>query len=54
VSKSDSPGAILRRQCGGWKTADLAARFDTKLKEPAFWEGSLKIIEGRIDRYVAL
>ena len=54
VSKSRSFGGTFWRQCDGWKTADLGARFDINLKEPAFWEGSLKVIEVRIDRYVAL
>jgi oligoendopeptidase F len=44
----------LLSSTGEGTAADLAARFDINLKEPAFWEGSLKVIEGRIDRYVAL
>jgi oligoendopeptidase F len=44
----------LLRSTGEGTAADLAARFDIGLKEPAFWEGSLRVIEGRIDRYVAL
>ncbi len=43
----------LLRSTGEGTAADLAARFDIDLKEPAFWEGSLRVIEGRIDRYVA-
>jgi pepF/M3 family oligoendopeptidase len=39
----------------GEGTADeLAARFGIDLKEPAFWQGSMKIIEERIHRYVSL
>jgi oligoendopeptidase F len=44
----------LLRSTGEGTAADLAARFDIDIKEPAFWEGSLKVIERRIDRYVAL
>jgi pepF/M3 family oligoendopeptidase len=34
--------------------ADLAARFDIDIRTPEFWEGSLKVVSKRIDRYVAL
>ncbi len=44
----------LLSSTGEGTAADLAGRFSINLKEPAFWEGSLKVIEGRIDRYVAL
>jgi pepF/M3 family oligoendopeptidase len=45
--------ALLRSTGEG--TADqLAARFGIDLKQPAFWQGSMKIIEERIHRYVAL
>ena len=44
----------LLRSTGEGTAADLAGRFDIDLKEPAFWEGSLRVIEKRIDRYVAL
>lgn len=44
----------LLRSTGEGMAADLAGRFDINLKEPAFWEGSLKLIEERIDRYVSL
>jgi pepF/M3 family oligoendopeptidase len=44
----------LLRSTGEGTAAQLAARFDIDLKAPAFWEGSLKVIEERIDRYVAL
>jgi len=43
----------LLRSTGEGKAADLAARFDMDLRETAFWEGSLKVIEKRIDRYLA-
>jgi pepF/M3 family oligoendopeptidase len=44
----------LLRNTGEGKAAGLAARFDIILREPAFWEGSLKVIEKWIDRYLAL
>ena len=44
----------LLRSTGEGTAAELAARFDIDLKQPAFWQGSMKVIEGRIDRYVAL
>lgn len=44
----------LLRSTGEGTAADLAARFDIDIKEPGFWEGSLKVIEKRVDRYVAL
>ncbi len=31
--------------------ADLAARFDIDLRSKGFWEGSLKIIDKKIERY---
>jgi pepF/M3 family oligoendopeptidase len=34
--------------------AELAGRFHIDLREPSFWEDSLRVIEKRIDRYVAL
>ncbi len=34
--------------------ADLAARFDIDLHKPGFWQGSLKVIEEKIERYVQL
>jgi oligoendopeptidase F len=34
--------------------ADLAARFDIDLRQPVFWEGSISVIETRIERYLAL
>jgi len=44
----------LLRSTGEGKAADLAARFGIELNEPAFWEASLKVIEGRIERYLSL
>ncbi len=44
----------LLRSTGEGTAAELAARFDIDLKQPAFWQGSMKVIEERIDRYVAL
>jgi pepF/M3 family oligoendopeptidase len=44
----------LLRSTGEGKAAELAARFDIKLRETAFWEGSLKVVESRIDHYLAL
>jgi pepF/M3 family oligoendopeptidase len=45
--------ALLRST--GEATADeLAARFGIDLKEPAFWQGSMQVIEERIHRYVSL
>jgi oligoendopeptidase F len=44
----------LLRSTGEGTAAELAARFGIDLKSPAFWEGSMKVIEERVDRYVAL
>jgi pepF/M3 family oligoendopeptidase len=44
----------LLRSTGEGKAADLAGRFGIMLREPAFWEGSLKVIEKRIHRYSEL
>ncbi|UCG23862.1 MAG: M3 family oligoendopeptidase [Chloroflexota bacterium] len=33
---------------------DLARRFGIDLRQPAFWQAGLKVIEDRIDRYIAL
>jgi pepF/M3 family oligoendopeptidase len=44
----------LLRSTGEGTAAELAARFDIDLKRPAFWQGSMKVIEERIGRYVAL
>jgi len=44
----------LLRSTGEGTAAELAARFDIDIRKGSFWEGSLKIIEERIDRYVSL
>jgi oligoendopeptidase F len=44
----------LLRSTGEGMAADLAGRFGIDLKDRAFWDGSMRIIEERIDRYVAL
>ncbi len=44
----------LLSSTGEGKAADLAAGFGIDLRDTAFWEGSLKVIEKRIDRYLAL
>ena len=35
-------------------SADLAARFGIDIRDRAFWENSMGIIEGRIERYIAI
>jgi pepF/M3 family oligoendopeptidase len=44
----------LLRSTGEGTAADLAARFGIDIRQRAFWEGSLRVIEQRIDRYLAL
>jgi pepF/M3 family oligoendopeptidase len=44
----------LLRGTGEANADELAARFDIDLKEPAFWQGSMKVIDERIHRYVSL
>jgi oligoendopeptidase F len=44
----------LLASTGEASPADLAARFGIDLRAPAFWEGSLGVIEKRIERYEAL
>ncbi len=44
----------LLRSTGEGTAAELAARFDIDLKQPAFWQGSMEVIRARIDRYVTL
>ena len=44
----------LLSSTGEGTAADLAARFGIDLRQPAFWEGSLQVIENRIDRYLQL
>ncbi len=41
----------LLASTGEGTAADLAARFGIDIRKPAFWQGSLKIIEERIRRY---
>ena len=44
----------LLRSTGEGTAADLAARFGLDIRQRAFWEGSLKVIENRIERYLVL
>ena len=44
----------LLASTGGATGADLAARFGIDLREPAFWQAGLKVIEARIERYISL
>jgi pepF/M3 family oligoendopeptidase len=44
----------LLRSTGEASAADLAARFGINLGQRSFWEGSLRIIEDRIEQYCAL
>jgi oligoendopeptidase F len=44
----------LLSSTGEATAADLAARFDIDLRQPAFWEGSISVIETRIERYLEL
>jgi pepF/M3 family oligoendopeptidase len=44
----------LLSSTGEATAADLAARFDIDLRQPAFWEGSLSVIETRVERYLEL
>jgi pepF/M3 family oligoendopeptidase len=44
----------LLRSTGEGTAADLAAHFDLDIRQRAFWEGSLKVIEKRIERYLIL
>jgi pepF/M3 family oligoendopeptidase len=44
----------LLSSTGEGTAADLAARFDIDIRKGSFWEGSLKIVEERIERYVSL
>jgi pepF/M3 family oligoendopeptidase len=44
----------LLRSTGEGTAAELAARFDIDIRQPAFWQGSLQVVERRIDRYAAL
>ena len=44
----------LLRGTGEAKSAELAARFGIDIRDRGFWESSMGIIEGRIERYCAL
>jgi pepF/M3 family oligoendopeptidase len=44
----------LLRSTGEGMAADLAARFGIDIRRRAFWESSLRLIEGWIERYLAL
>ena len=41
----------LLASTGEAPAADVAARFGIDIRKKAFWEGSLKIIEKRVERY---
>jgi oligoendopeptidase F len=44
----------LLASTGEGSAADLAARFGIDIRSKKFWEGSLKVIEGKVDRYCSL
>ncbi len=44
----------LLSSTGEGTSADLAARFGVDIRDRGFWENSMRIIEARIDRYLAL
>jgi oligoendopeptidase F len=44
----------LLRESGEGMVADLAARFGIDIRQRAFWEGSLKFVAERVERYAAL
>ncbi len=44
----------LLRSTGEGRAAELAARFGIDLRRPEFWQSSLRVIEERIERYLAL
>jgi pepF/M3 family oligoendopeptidase len=44
----------LLRSTGEGEAAGLAARFGIDIRQRAFWEGSMKVIEARIERYLTL
>ena len=44
----------LLRSTGEGTAADLAARFELDIRQRAFWEASLKVIEQRIERFEEL
>jgi oligoendopeptidase F len=41
----------LLASTGEASAADLAARFGIDIRKKAFWQGSLKVIEARVERY---
>ncbi len=44
----------LLASTGEGTVADLAARFGIDIRQPDFWEGSMKVIKARIQRYLEL
>jgi len=44
----------LLRSTGAGKAADLAERFGIDIRSRDFWNGSLSVIAGQVDRYCAL
>ncbi len=44
----------LLRSTGMGTASDLAARFGIDLRQPAFWRGSMKIIEERLERFLKI
>jgi pepF/M3 family oligoendopeptidase len=44
----------LLRGTGSGSAADLAGGFGIDLRQPAFWRGSMKVIEARLDRYLEI
>jgi oligoendopeptidase F len=44
----------LLSSTGQGTSAELAARFGIDIRDRGFWESSMRIIEARIDRYLAL
>jgi pepF/M3 family oligoendopeptidase len=44
----------LLRSTGAGTAADLAARFDIDIRSPEFWQSSIRLIEEKIERYVAI
>jgi oligoendopeptidase F len=44
----------LLRSTGSGTAAELAGRFGMDLHRPEFWRGSMKIIDARVERYLAI
>jgi len=44
----------LLRSTGMGTASELAGRFGIDLRQPDFWRGSMKVIEGRLDRYLEI